>query len=403
MSKPASAHHAAPRAGGAILAAFCASLVGIGLARFAYTPLLPAIIHAHWFAPSAAIYLGAANLAGYLLGALSGRPLAQRLRADWILRGMMVLATLSFFACALRFGFVWFFVWRLLSGISGGALMVLAAITVLPHVPPARRGLASGVIFMGIGVGAAASGTLVPLLLKQGVSDTWIVLGVIALILTIVAWALWPQATSQQAAQVAHSYGRARIPLRVLYVGYGLTAFGLVPHMLFLVDFVVRGLHLGLHIGAAYWVLFGIGAIIGPLMNGMLADRFGFGPMLRAAYLIEAAGVLLPLLGGNTIALIVSSLVMGAFTPGIVPLALGRVHELVGHDAAAQRAAWTKATASYALMQAVAAYGFSFLLAGTGDYALLFIGGAVALILAFLIDVTVVRRPAPVSGTASQS
>jgi hypothetical protein len=38
----------------AILAAFCASRIGIGLARLAYTSLLPAIIDAHWFEPSAA-------------------------------------------------------------------------------------------------------------------------------------------------------------------------------------------------------------------------------------------------------------------------------------------------------------------------------------------------------------
>jgi Uncharacterised MFS-type transporter YbfB len=45
----------------AALSAASASLVGIGLARFAYTPLLPAIIDAGWFSPSQAAYLGAAN------------------------------------------------------------------------------------------------------------------------------------------------------------------------------------------------------------------------------------------------------------------------------------------------------------------------------------------------------
>jgi|GEM_PF-7108225 len=35
----------------AILAGFCATLVGLGLARFAYTPLLPAIIDAHCSTP----------------------------------------------------------------------------------------------------------------------------------------------------------------------------------------------------------------------------------------------------------------------------------------------------------------------------------------------------------------
>ena len=38
----------------ATLSAASASLVGIGLARFAYTPLLPAIIGARWFTPSQA-------------------------------------------------------------------------------------------------------------------------------------------------------------------------------------------------------------------------------------------------------------------------------------------------------------------------------------------------------------
>ena len=44
------------------VAGLCASLVGIGLARFAYTPLIPALISAKWFSASDVIYLGAANL-----------------------------------------------------------------------------------------------------------------------------------------------------------------------------------------------------------------------------------------------------------------------------------------------------------------------------------------------------
>ena len=62
----------------ATVAALCANLVGIGLARFGYTPLIPALISANWFTPSAAVYLGAANLAGGLAGALGARAVAAR-------------------------------------------------------------------------------------------------------------------------------------------------------------------------------------------------------------------------------------------------------------------------------------------------------------------------------------
>src|ERR1700704_7049525 len=72
-------------------AGLCASLVGLGLARFAYTPLIPALISAKWFSPAEAVYLGAANLAGYLAGALIARELGSRAGSVRSLRAMMVL------------------------------------------------------------------------------------------------------------------------------------------------------------------------------------------------------------------------------------------------------------------------------------------------------------------------
>jgi MFS family permease len=378
----------------AVLSGSCASLVGIGLARFAYAPLLPAIIGAHWFAPSAAAYLGAANLAGYLAGALLGRPLAARIPGPVLLRCLMLLATVAFFACAVPVSLGWFFVWRLLSGISGGSLMVLAAPTVLPHVSHRRRGVASGAIFAGVGLGIAASGTLVPLLLREGLTEAWCGLGALSLVLTIVAWAGWPAGSpAPQGVPEAHSLhyrSTHTVLLRALYVEYALNAVGLVPHMLFLVDFVARGLGQGLDSGAQYWVLFGLGAIVGPVLSGHLADRTGFGPALRLAFFVEAVAVLLPALGTGTVGLIVSSFVIGAFTPGIVPLVLGRIHELLPHDAAARKAAWSTATTGFALLQAAGAYGLTFVFTRTGgDYRLLFVIGATAFLLTLGIDLVI--------------
>jgi predicted MFS family arabinose efflux permease len=385
---------AAPGIGGgrATLSAACASLVGIGLARFAYTPLLPAIIGAQWFAPSAAAYLGAANLAGYLAGALLGRPLAMLLPAAMLLRALMLLATMAFFACAVPSPLAWFFTWRLLSGVAGGALMVLAAPTVLPHVAPRRRGLASGAIFAGVGAGIAASGTLVPLLLQGGLTWAWCGLGALSLALTAIAWSGWPGTATRPAAPPARS--RPGRQLRALYLEYGLNAAGLVPHMIFLVDFVARGLGQGLDSGARYWVLFGLGAVTGPVLGGYLADRAGFGPALRVAFLAQAVAVLLPALGTGTAGLVVSSLVVGAFVPGIVPLALGRIRELLPRDPAAQTAAWSAATTSFALLQAAGAYGLTFLFTQTGgDFRLLFLIGAAILVVTLGIDIAMGGTP----------
>jgi predicted MFS family arabinose efflux permease len=382
------------RAWRATLSGLCATLVGIGLARFAYTPLLPALITQGWFPSSQAAYLGAANLAGYLGGALGARPMARRAAAPVVLRAMMTLVTVAFFACAMPLSFAWFFVWRFAAGVAGGVLMVLAAPTVLPGVPPARRGLAGGAIFTGVGLGIAASGTVVPLLLRAGLVQTWCGLGVLSLLLTALAWGGWPADPAPAAATPARRPAPAGLTLRTLYVEYALNAAGLVPHMVFLVDFIARGLGQGIHTGARYWVLFGLGAVAGPMLAGAAGDRIGFGAALRLALVIQAAAVALPTLTAAPLWLAGSSLVIGAAVPGIVPLVLGRVHELVPRDPEGQRAAWSVTTMAFALGQAAGAYGFSFLFASGGSYPVLFGLAAAAIVLALGIDLAV-RLAAP--------
>lgn len=370
------------------IAGSCAVLVGIGLARFAYTPLIPAMIEAQWFPAATVAYLGAASLAGYLTGALLGRSLAARAPVAMVLRAMMLLSAASLLACSAPLSFAWFFVWRFVSGVTGGVLMVLAAPAVLPHVDAARRGLAGGVIFAGVGLGIAASGTLVPLLLRLGLAETWWGLGGASLALTLFAWNGWPQVGAAAPPPLRQRPPRAGPALKAVYAQYALNAVGLVPHMVFLVDFIARGLGRGLEVGSRFWVLFGVFAAIGPMLTGSIADRFGYGLTLRVGFVIQAAAVALLAIPVGTIGLIVSSIIIGTFVPGIVPLVLGRVHEILPQDSRAQQAAWAYCTAAFALGQAAGAYVFSFIFAqGDGASALLFALGAGALVLALAIDV----------------
>lgn len=380
------------------LSGLCATLVGIGLARFAYTPLIPAIIQAGWFTPSRAAYLGAANLAGYLAGAILARPMLRFGSTANLLRLMMVLATASFFACASPLGFAWFVIWRCAAGISGGVLMVVAATAVLAHTPLARKGIIGGSIFTGVGIGVATSGTLVPLLLRLSLVGTWLGLGALSAALTIIAWSGWPRQTAD-AKSGDGAQARMTRPLAALFVTYALNACGLVPHMIFWVDFISRGIGRGLQVGAIYWVIYGVGASAGPILAGNLADRIGFRHAHGVALLLQAVGVALPLLSSASLALVVSSLIMGGFTPGVVPLVLGRVHDLVGP--AAQQDVWRWATSAFALAQATAAYGMSFVYSRTNQHQSLFEIAALALGVAFLLHVVNSRGKAELRGPAN--
>jgi predicted MFS family arabinose efflux permease len=373
----------------ATAAGFCGTLVGIGLARFAYTPLIPALIVAGWLTPAQAAYLGADNLAGYLLGAIVARRVAEAGGARRMLRAMMVLSTVAFFACAIRLGFFWLLPWRFAAGIAGSVIMVVGPTAVLPHAPPIRRGLVSGVIITGVGAGVAASGTLVPVLLQHGLVVAWCGLGVLAAGLTAAAWRAWP---ADEVPGGGNASRKVRLPAAgwVVIVQYGLISASLVPHMIFLVDFIARGLGFGLAAGSRTWVLYGVGAAAGPLLTGRLGDRIGFTPALRGSLVLLAGAILVPVGMVSGTALAVSSIVVGAYTTGVVPLILGRLHQVL--PAARQRLAWGYATICFALFQAALAYGDSALFAATGRYGVLFFGGSAFAVLALVLDFAGARR-----------
>ena len=150
------------------IAGLCATFVGNGIGRFAFIALMPALIQAGWFSKADASYLGVATLVGYVAGAALSNSLASRFSSAWLLRASMLVCSLSFIACAIEgAGLPWYYLWRTAAGVCGAILMVLPAPVVLPRHAASIRARTSGVVFSGIGLGAAASGFLVPFLIDR--------------------------------------------------------------------------------------------------------------------------------------------------------------------------------------------------------------------------------------------
>jgi predicted MFS family arabinose efflux permease len=367
--------------------------VGIGLARFAYAPLMPAIVAAGWFGGDEAAYLGAANLVGYLAGALTGVELARRMGLRGAARMLMLVTALSFVACATPVSFAWFLAWRFAAGVTGGALMVVAAPGALRLVPPARRGLASGLVFSGVGLGIIASGTLTPVLLARGLGTAWIAFAGIAFLVTLATWRAWP-ADPPAVVIAAPSAPQWPVAATAVTAAYGLIAAGLVPHMVFLPDYVARGLDGGIAAGAALWALFGIGATVGPPAAGAAADRIGFARALSAALVLETMAVALLLVSASPVALATSAIAVGAFVPGCVPLAIGRLHGIIT-EPMRQQTAWSRATAVFAIGQAAGAWLMSAAFAQGSGHRALFGTGAAAFLAALVLNLlaaTTARR-----------
>lgn len=381
-----------------------ATFAGLGLGRFSYATLLPQLIEAGWFSAAQASHVGAANLLGYLFGALASAPLMRHFSSRTLVRANLLLILLSFLASAWPAPFLWFAAWRLIAGVAGAALMVIGTSSMLGAMQEEDRKRGGPCLFLGIGLGILASATVVPALLTQGLGIAW--LGLAAISLLPLGLALWywpagvgeqrpsrqPTATSGNGTPSSHArLDRAsRRTIVIVMIAYGLDAIGFVPHTLFWVDTLERQLGQPAGMGALQWALFGIGALLGPFVAGALASMLGWHRALMSALALKALAVALPLFGAGLLGLSLSSLLVGVLIPGSVALTSGRLAELGG--AAHHPRLWGLATASFAAAQALGAFVFAELYVrldyAPGIYAL----AALALVFAVLLMLSV-RRP----------
>jgi len=169
----------------------------------------------------------------------------------------------------------------------------------------------------------------------------------------------------------------------LLAAAYAIDAFGYVPHTAFWSDFIASELGYGVAAGGIHWALFGVGALLGPVVLGRAAGRFGFRRVLTAGFAVKAAAVGLPVVATSPIALGLSSVLVGALVPGIVASVSGRLSEIVPADRLPAR--WGLLTAIFAVAQALAGWAQSALYGAAGTYTVLFPLAAGALVLSTIL------------------
>lgn len=380
----------------AMLAGVTATLVGIGLARFAYTPLIPVLIEVGWFSASQAVYLGAANLLGYFVGALSAHRLSEQFPARGVVGISLAIVVLSFLLCAWPSGFYWAFAWRLLSGLAGAVLMVTVPSIALSRTPPAQRARVGTLSFAGIGIGAVLAAVVIPVLLTFDLRATWLVLGAMALVAAVGCdWGMRRMPlVDQPALENAEPMKKSkRLPIAVVLVmaAYALDAAGFIPHTVFWVDYLARQNEFGQAAASLQWAIFGFGALCGPFFARRLVARLGWGGSLALVFGMKALAIAMPVMSLALVSQTLSSFLVGALVPGLTALTSGRLAEIVGPSG--HKKAWGQATAAFAAAQALSGYGMSAAYNALGTYTPLY-GVASGLLLLGVVLVLVSNRRA---------
>lgn len=309
-----------------VLSAGIASLLlSLGVARFAYTPLLPVMQEQAGLGVTAAGWLAAVNYAGYLTGAGVAAVISDLVLKDRLYRVGMVLALVTTPMMALTTHEVLWGVSRYLAGLGSAAGMLLGTGLILNWLIRQDHRSELGIHFAGIGLGIALAASVVEVLHRAwDWREQWYAFTVIGLLLIVPALRWFPKP-----ARDTHTRSGTRMldrPPSALYfrlfvAAYFCAGFGYVIGATFMVA-IVEDLPGLAGRGNLAFLVIGLGAAPASVYWDLVARRFGDLDTLVLAGGLQVVGIALPVVVGGLVPTLVGALLFGSTFVGMVSLVL---------------------------------------------------------------------------------
>jgi predicted MFS family arabinose efflux permease len=317
------------------LGGLIALAAALGIGRFVYTPILPAMITALGLGRSSAGLIASANFLGYLFGAvLAAWPNLGGSRRLWLV-GCLAISAITTGAMGLAHSLLPFVVLRCLGGAASAVVLVFATAMVLERLAEARRPGLSALHFAGVGTGIAASAILVAALTGAGCSwrSLWLGSGLLSLAGTLAAALLIREGAAHAPPAAARPQaGPATDPrLRRFITAYGLFGFGYVITATFIV-IIVRGTPATSALEPEIWLVFGLAAAPSVVLWTLVSSRLGAPMAFALACLVEAGGVLASVAWPTVTGVFLAAILVGGTFMGLTALGLVQARALAPSD-----------------------------------------------------------------------
>lgn len=291
--------------------------VGIGLARFGYAVLLPAMQADLGWSYTEAGAMNTANSFGYLAGALVTAPVVRSFGVAASFRASILVAAGSMALSGLTTHFWLLLALRTAAGIAGAVALIAGATLaarLVGTVGESSSGLVLGTYFGGVGVGILAMGLGLPVLLEgtpQYWAPTWIGMGVVGLLVYPVARRESLGLTGMPAPRGGEGTEPfMRAALTPSLASYFLFGLGYITYMTFVIAFLGERAW-GPWGMSAFWVLLGAST----LASGFVWPRLfaGAGPGRALAIRLSAltVGAAVPLFSTGPVGVAVSAVLFG--------------------------------------------------------------------------------------------
>ena len=293
--------------------------VSLGLARFSYALLLPAMRADLGWSYTTAGAMNTVNAAGYLAGALALARALALIDARRLFLGGCVGTALLLAAHGAVSSDAALYTLRFLSGVTSAATFATGGL-LAARIGGARPGMVLGLYYGGTGLGLVASALLVPPLAARAVphawQGAWWALAVAALLATVIA------AAATRALHAPPTPGAQREPVRWAHFGLGLAGYGCfglgyIGYMTFIVS-LLREQQVASALIVAFYVLLGLAVMASSWLWAGLLQRFRGGGPLALLNALLAVATLLPVLSTHPLAVFASGALFGAVFLSVV-------------------------------------------------------------------------------------
>ena len=305
-----------------LLAGIIGLFIGVGVARFSYTSLLPSMLADNTLSLTFSGILASINYVGYLSGSIFAIFIKDINTKVKYFRLGIILCILTTIIMGVTTNEILWLLGRVIAGFGAAMALVVGAAIVMTKLNFQDKTKAMGIYFSGIGIALASSDIISRYVLSfSSWQNSWIVLTFCAI--AVAAYPLYILSFDKEISQKneKHPFNKALFSpfVVVLIVAYFTEGVGFVIQGTFLPTILksIEGLE---SVAGLSWLLVGLAGIPSSIIWMRLAHKYGSVNIIIIAMSLQIVGILIPTFSTNMYLNLFSGILYGATFVGLVAL-----------------------------------------------------------------------------------
>jgi MFS family permease len=355
----------------------------IGLARYAYTMLLPRMQAGLGLPYERMGFIGTSNFIGYLASVLLAPFLILKFKPRLTITCGLFLIGICMLAISQSSSFSLITIFYTLVGMGGGFANIPLMALVTYWFRSEQRGRAAGLVIGGNGAAIVFAGFLVPKLNfiydAAGWRVSWLIFGLIVLAIALAAWLLLRNSpaemglepvgepvsfsTEQYQPKERRGDGSILFSLGMLYLAFGAT---FMVYGTFIVTTMVREYGFSEGEAGIYWSWVGFFSLFSGVVFGALSDRIGRKWGLMLVFLLQTAAYGLAGISPGPVGLVISIVLYGLAVFAIPAIMAAAMGDYLGLNRAAP--AFATVTLFFAAGQTIGPWSAGIIAGMTGSF-----------------------------------